>query len=466
MDSQTAGGPPQGAQYDVLIIGGGQAGIPLAHALHAAGRRVALAERKHLGGSCVNFGCTPTKAVLASAGLAAQSRRAAEFGLIGEALKPDLAAVLRRAQGIAAESRTGLEQGLSEPDGPVWLHGQARLDGRDGERFRVVIDGVTHTADQVVVNTGTRTALPHIEGLDTVNYIHSGNWLTRPELPGHLLVVGGGYIGLEMGQFYHRMGAEVTVVHGHPEVLDREDADVASALRALLEGEGLKFALGHGAERVEATSTGLRLHLKEGGTLEGTHLFLATGRTPNTDDLGLETVGVQLGKGGLMEVDERLATSVAGLWAAGDVRGGPMFTHTSWDDYRILESQMIGDGRRTTERIVPYAVFTEPNLGRVGVSEREAREQGLEVKISRFEMKKDGKAREIGEPEGFIKVIVDAGSGALLGVAVLAAEGAEIVHSYIDLMNARAPYTVLRDAVHIHPTLAEAVQSAVKSFDS
>ncbi len=461
MTSQT-----QGTHHDVLIIGGGQAGIPLAHALKAAGRQVALAERKHLGGSCVNFGCTPTKAVLASAQLAAQSRRAREFGLRGEPLTPDLGAVLARASGIAAESRSGLEEGLSDPQGPLWLRGQARLDGRDGEHFRVVVDGVTHTAAQVVVNTGTRTAKPPIEGLDSVDFIHSGNWLDRPDLPGHLLVVGGGYIGLEMGQFYRRMGADVTVVHGGAEVLDREDPDVAGALRALLEAEGVRFALGHSAESVEVTPSGVRLHLKGGGTLEGTHLFLATGRKPNTDDLGLESVGLRPGKGGVLEVDERLATSVPGLWVAGDVRGGPMFTHTSWDDYRILESQMLGDGRRTTDRIVPYAVFTEPNLGRVGVSEREAREQGLNVKVSTFEMKRSGKAREVGEPEGFIKVIVDADSGALLGAAVLAAEGAEIVHSYIDLMNARAPYSTLRDAVHIHPTLAEAVQSAVKSIDS
>ena len=452
--------------YDTLIIGGGQAGVPLAYALAGAGQSVALVERKHLGGSCVNFGCTPTKAAIASAELAQHSRRAAEFGLVGAALKPDLAAVLARAQRIADASRGSLEQGLSADGGPDWLRGQARLGGRDGELFRVQItsqDGlpVAVTARTVVLNTGTRTALPPIDGLDSVDFIHSGNWLRRPELPGQLLIVGGGYIGLEMSQFYRRMGAGVTVVHGAAEVLGGEDPEVSGALRELLEAEGIHFVLGHHAAKVERSGEGVRLHLEGGAVLNGTHLFLATGREANTDDLGLETVGLRPGKGGVLEVDERLSTPVAGLWAAGDIRGGPMFTHTAWDDYRILESQLIGDKSRTTERIVPYAVFTEPNLARVGLSEREAQASGKAIKIARFEMSQDGKAKETGQTEGFIKVISDAHSGQLLGATLLCAGGAELIHSYIDLMNAHAPVAVIQNAVHIHPTLAEAVQSAV-----
>jgi pyruvate/2-oxoglutarate dehydrogenase complex dihydrolipoamide dehydrogenase (E3) component len=455
--------------YDTLIIGGGQAGVPLAYALAGAGQRVALAERKHLGGSCVNFGCTPTKAAIASADLARRSTRAAEFGLVGAALRPDLAAVLARAQRIADASRLSLEEGLGADGGPEWLRAHARLGGRDGELFRVQLtpqDGAPFsvTAKSVVLNTGTRTALPPIDGLNSVEFIHSGNWLRRPKLPGHLLIVGGGYIGLEMSQFYRRMGAEVTVVHGAAEVLDREDPEVSAALRTILEAEGVRFALGHHAASVERSGPGLRLHLDGGEVLEGTHLFLATGRLANTDDLGLETVDLQPGKGGVLTVDERLATPVAGLWAAGDIRGGPMFTHTAWDDYRILESQLIGDGSRTTERIVPYAVFTEPNLARVGLSEPEARASGTAIKVARFEMKQDGKAREIGAAQGFIKLVSDAHSGHLLGATLLCESGAELIHSYIDVMNAQAPVSVIQNAVHIHPTLSEAVQSAVSTL--
>src|SRR6185312_14495411 len=274
-------------------------------------------------------------------------------------------------------------------------------------------------------------------------------------LPHHLLIVGAGYVGLEMSQFYRRMGAQVTVVHTADQIAEHEDRDVA---------EGIRFMLGHRAKRVGKTATGVRTTLEVGGkehVIESSHLFLATGRKPNTDDLGLDTVGVAVSDKGIVEVDERLATSAAGIWAAGDIRGGPMFTHTSWDDYRILVSQLLGDGTRTTDRIVPYAVFTDPELGRVGMSERQARESGKNVRVGRFEMRDNGKAREIGETSGFCKVVVDAESEQILGAAVLAAHGGELVHLFVDLMNARARYGVLRDAIHIHPTLAEAMQSAV-----
>jgi pyruvate/2-oxoglutarate dehydrogenase complex dihydrolipoamide dehydrogenase (E3) component len=240
-----------------------------------------------------------------------------------------------------------------------------------------------------------------------------------------------------------------------------EDEDVAEAIKDILEGEGIEFLFKTRAEGVESVGNGLRLRLDGGKELEATHLFVATGRRPNTDDLGLESVGIQVSRHGTIEVDERLATDVEGSWAAGDIRGGPMFTHTSWDDHRVLLSQMAGDASRTTERVVPYAIFTDPELGRVGMTEREAREAGYVVEVMRSEMNQDSKAHEIGETDGFIKVVADASDGRILGAAVLAVEGAELVHTYIDLMNAGAPYAVIRDAVHIHPTLAEAVQRTV-----
>ncbi len=458
--------------YDVLVIGGGQAGIPLALELAKQGKRVALAERDKLGGSCVNFGCTPTKAVIASAHVAQLARRGAEFGLRIPTVEVDFAGVLERASLIAEESRSGLERNMSN-DNPKLLRGTARLEGLDGEAFRVSVGEKIVTAREVVLNTGTRSLIPPIEGLEDVDFIHAGNWLHKRELPAHLAVVGGSYVGVEMAQFYRRMGSRVTVIQPAAQIVEREDEDVANELRRLLEAEGIEFRLYATVQRVEVRDSKaggddkLTLWLDEVGAearLDASHIFIATGRKPNTDDLGLETIGVRVSDHGIVEADERLSTNVRGIWVAGDIRGGAQFTHTSWDDYRILLSQMTGDGLRTTRRIVPYAIYTDPELGRVGITERKARDDGRRVKVSRYEMCKNGKAREIGESKGFIKVIVAAATNKLLGAAVLASGGAELVHTYVDLMNADAPYTVLRDAVHIHPTLAEAVQSAVKSL--
>lgn len=319
-------------------------------------------------------------------------------------------------------------------------------------------------AKNVVLDTGTRSAIPPVEGLQDAGCIHAGNWLDVAELPRKLAIIGGGYIGVEMAQLYRRLGSEVTIIESGGQIAAQEDADVASRLQELLAAEGVAFRLNARVERVEGKSGKLKLHVA-GTTLGATHIFSATGRQPNTDDLGLESVGVRTDEHGFVEVDKRLATNVNGVWAAGDIRGGPMFTHTAWDDYRVIESQIAGDGSRTTERVVPYAVFTDPELGRAGMTEREARSAGHAVKIGRFEMKQNGKALELGETAGFIKVVVDAASDRVLGAAVLAHEGAELVHIYIDLMNARAPFRNIRDAVFIHPTLAEAVQSALATME-
>jgi pyruvate/2-oxoglutarate dehydrogenase complex dihydrolipoamide dehydrogenase (E3) component len=431
-------------QYDVLIVGGGQAGPPLARALAQAGKRVALAERKYLGGSCINFGCTPTKAAIASARVAHLARRAAEFGLRIPQVEVDFPAVLGRAAAIALESRTSLDKSFEGSDNPKLLRGHARFLAPG---FELQVGAMKVTAKQVVLNTGTRTAIPKIPGLEKITYIHSGNWLDHPQLPERLAMIGGSYIGLEMAQFYRRMGSQVAVWETSPRIAVHEDEEVSNAIQRLLEREAIEFHLNAKIQSLEQFG--------------GAQVFLATGRTPNTDDLGLDTVGVETTAYGFVKVDKRLATNVPGIWAAGDIRGGPLFTHTSWDDYRILSSQMSGDGSRTTDRIVPYAMFTDPELGRVGLTEHDAREKGLKFRISKFEMKRNGKAHEIGEPDGFIKVLLEEGTSKILGAAVLAADGAELVHMFIDIMNAGASSTVIRDAIHIHPTLAEAVQSAV-----
>ncbi len=289
--------------------------------------------------------------------------------------------------------------------------------------------------------------------------------MDREDLPGHLVLVGGSYIGLEMAQFYRRMGSDVTVVVGSSDhVTSGEDDDVSEAMRDVLAGEGVEFVFCERARGVVPEADGLTLTLDGGDPAEvrGTHLFLATGRRPNIDDLGLENVGLQTDKRGFIGVDGRLATGVEGVWAAGDIRGGPMFTHTSYDDHRVLLSQIAGDGSRTTDRVVPYAVFTDPELGRVGMTEHAAREAGHEVEVHYLNMEEEkGKAFELGENKGFIKVVSDANTDKVLGAAVLTSEGAELVHIYEDLMNANLPLSVVREAVYIHPTLAEDIQSAI-----
>jgi pyruvate/2-oxoglutarate dehydrogenase complex dihydrolipoamide dehydrogenase (E3) component len=450
--------------FDVVIVGAGQASVPLAAALVEAGKRVALAERRHLGGSCVNFGCTPTKAVIASAKLAHQARRAAEYGVHVGRVEVDFPGVLGRAKRVLLESRESLQSSVDELEGVELFTEHARLEGREGDLFKVRVGEALIRAQGVVLNTGTRTLVPPIEGIDGVEAICAENWLEQTTLPEHLVIVGGSYIGLEMSQFYRRMGSAVTVVESGDRIAAREDEDVARAMQEVLEAEGVTFRLGTRAKRVSRVGDGIVLELEDGAEVRASHLFLASGRKPNTDDLGLETVGVEVDDQGVVRVDERLRSSVPGVWVAGDIRGGPMFTHTAYDDFEVLASQLLGDGSKTSDRLVPYAMFIDPQLGRVGLSEREAREAGRAVKVARYEMKKNGRARELGERSGLIKLVVDADTKQILGAAVLAAEGAELVHVYIALMNARAPYSVLDQAVHIHPTLSEAVKSVVKGL--
>jgi pyruvate/2-oxoglutarate dehydrogenase complex dihydrolipoamide dehydrogenase (E3) component len=455
-------------RYDILIIGAGQAGPPLAIELAKRGWRVALAERKYLGGSCVNFGCTPTKAVIASARVVHLARRGREFGVRIPKVEPDLAAVLDRARGVVVQGRAGLREAIADQSNLTLLEGHARFEGRERNGFQMRVGDRRLLASQVVIDTGTRSRVPRIAGLEAIDFLTAENWIDRPELPEHLAILGGGYTGLEMAQFYRRMGSRVTVIEQTAEIAGHEDEDVARALRRILESEEIAFRLETSAERVESDRVGLRLSLKTKKGREAlvvSHLFVATGRRPNTDDLGLARIGLKTAKDGTIEVTSQLATKVRGVWAAGDIRGGPMFTHTAWDDYRVLASQLAGDRSRTTERIVPYAIYTDPQLGRVGMTLAEARNAGRKVKVGRFELRKNGKAREIGETEGFIQVVTDARSDRILGAAVLCAEGAELIHLFVDVMNAKGRSAAIRDAIHVHPTLAEAVQSAVSALE-
>jgi pyruvate/2-oxoglutarate dehydrogenase complex dihydrolipoamide dehydrogenase (E3) component len=412
----------------------------------------------------VNFGCTPTKAAIASARVAYLSRRAAEFGVLIDDVRVDFPAVLERARKIAGASRAGLVRTLEEHGVPV-LAGHARFLGRVGPLFSLSVGDSVFRARRVVIDTGARTRVPPIDGLAAVDYLHAGNWLEDRPLPDHVVFIGAGYIAVEMAQFYRRAGAAVTVIGRSEQILTTEDADVAAALRTVLEEEGVSFRLGTAVRNVVNEAGRVTVTVERDGIRDrivGSHLFVATGRRPNTDDLGLDTIGLRPDGRGVIPTNDRLETPVPGVWVAGDVRGGPMFTHASWDDHRILESQLLGDGSLTTaRRIVPHAVFTDPELGRVGLSERDAREKyGDRVTVGTFAMAHNGKAVELGATRGFIKLIADSETLELIGAAVLSADGAELVGNYITLMNAGATLAALCSSIYIHPTLTEATQSA------
>jgi pyruvate/2-oxoglutarate dehydrogenase complex dihydrolipoamide dehydrogenase (E3) component len=449
--------------FDFIVIGGGSAGIPIAHALANSGKDVALIERKHLGGSCINFGCTPTKHGIASAKLAYDSRRSAEFGIEIPTVQVQFDEVVRQAQFIVQKEKKALEKGFQNQPHLTLIGGNARIDGKDPNgNFKIKVENQSLTSKQVILDTGTRSYIPEIEGLDPTNVLNSENWLDQTELPTKIAILGSGYIGLEMGQFYRRMGSKVTLLEPGPRILSREDSDVAHSIFDFLQEEGIQFILNSQLIKVEGGPGKYRLTLNS-GVLDVTHLFVATGRKPNTDDLGLDSLGIEILPKGFIPCDSKLATSVKGLWVAGDIRGGPLFTHTAWDDFRILRSQLLEDGRRTTDRIVPYAIFIDPELGRVGMSEQEARTQSKkkeeEPTVAVFQFADSLRAMELRETRGFIKLIVDRNSEEILGAAVLGPMGAELIHLFSTLMSAKLPYSAIRDEIMTHPTLAEAIQS-------
>ena len=446
---------------ETAIIGGGQAGVPLARALAEAGRTVAVVEREHLGGSCVNFGCTPSKALIASARLAADARRGSEYGLRIARVEVDFPAIMSRVRGMVAEAKGSLESSFAKPHQARVVAAHARLDGRQGRHFRLRAGNTLILAERVVLDTGTRSARPPIDGLDSVAFINAENWLDLQDLPRRLILLGGSYIALEMAQAFRRLGAEVVVLQQGKQLAEREDRDVAEALQEALEADGIEVRLGTEVRHVEQPGPGaIRLHLAD-GVVEGSHLFVAAGRQPNTDDLGLETVGLKPSHGGMIEVDGRLATQVPGIWAVGDIHGGPAFTHAAYADFRVLQSLFMGDGSVARPEIIPYAMFTDPELGRVGMSEAEARAAGRSIKVGRWSMAESGKARELGKTAGFIKVLLDAGTDEILGATVLSVDGAEVVQLFVELMNAGGTGRTMLEAVHIHPTLAEAAKNAV-----
>src|SRR5580704_8402875 len=455
-------------KFDAVVIGSGQAGKPLCYALADLGWKVALIERAELGGSCINTGCTPTKTMVASAQVAYYARDAARWGVRASDVRVDMPAVVARKNRVVENAHKSIQKRIDERPSIKLVRGPAKFTAPN----QVQVGAEVFESEKIFVNTGTRPAIPHILGLETVPFLTNATIMELQAVPEHLLVLGGGYIGLEFGQMFRRFGSRVTIIHNGERILPREDSDIVSALQTALEAEGIVLRTNVETKRAENRSGAIALTLESGGrseTLQGSHLLVATGRKPNTDDLGLEAAGVLTGSRGYIKVNGRLETNVPGIWALGDVKGGPAFTHISYNDYQIIEANLTQGKNLTIEnRIVPYCVFTDPQLGGVGMTEREARAAGHKLKIGRIPMSYVARAIERNETAGMMKVIVDAANDRILGAAILGSEGGELIHVLYTLMLGNLPYTILKGAVYIHPTLTErffALLNSVKPAD-
>jgi pyruvate/2-oxoglutarate dehydrogenase complex dihydrolipoamide dehydrogenase (E3) component len=442
-------------KYDAVVIGSGQAGNPLCQKLADLGWTVALIEKEHLGGTCVNTGCTPTKTMIASAQVAHYARNAAKWGVRAGEVRVDMPAVVARKDKVVAQWRSGQEKKVAQRKGLHLYRGHARFTGP----HRVRVGDQELESERIFIDTGGRPVISPLQGLDRIDYLTNASIMELREVPEHLVVLGGGYIGLEFGQMFRRFGSEVTVVDRGESLLSHEDLDVSRELQKALEGEGVRCVLNATTSRVEKQDGRVALEVRvEGKTqlVRGSHLLVATGRRPNTDDLGLETAGVQLNNQGFIRVNNRLETNVPGIWALGDVKGGPAFTHISFNDYQIVYANLIeGKALTTDNRPVPYSVFTDPQLGRVGLTEKEARATGRKLKVGKIPMSWVARAIERDETAGLMKLVVDAETDRILGAAILATEGGELVQILGAVMLAGAPYTLLKGAIYIHPTLAE-----------
>ncbi|MGH7574185.1 MAG: mercuric reductase [Longimicrobiales bacterium] len=451
-------------RYDAVVIGAGQGGVPLARAFAEAGRRTVLIERDHVGGTCVNVGCTPTKTMVTSARVAHLARRASDYGVSAGDVTVDLARVVERKDAVVRSFRDGSERRLLDA-GVELLCGDARFTGPREIDVRLTGGETRHVAsDIVVLDVGGRPSAPPVPGLDAIAWLDSSSIMELRELPQHLLVLGGGYVGLEFAQMFRRFGSDVTIAERRPRPLLHEDADVAAAVTDILCDDGIEVLLSAQALAVEGAAGGgarLQLRTPDGETSRtGSHVLVATGRVPNTDGLGLAAAGVETDDRGFIRVNERLETSAPGVYALGDATGAPQFTHISYDDYRVLRANLLDGGRASVAgRLVPYTVYIDPQLGRVGMSETQAREAGRDIRVAKLPMANVARAIETDETRGFIKAVVDAKTDLILGCAVLGAEGGELMSTLEVAMIAGLPYTMLRDGIFAHPTFAEALNN-------
>jgi pyruvate/2-oxoglutarate dehydrogenase complex dihydrolipoamide dehydrogenase (E3) component len=444
--------------FDAIIIGAGQAGPPLAGRLTSAGMSVALIERHLFGGTCVNTGCMPTKTLVASAYAAHLARRAADYGVMLDAPpRIDIARVKARADTVSANARAGVERWLRGMQGCTVIKGHARLVAPD----TVSVGEDRLSAPRIFIDVGGRAVVPPLPGVDQVPYLTNTSLLALDRLPEHLIVVGGSYIGLEFAQMYRRFGAAVTIVEMQQRLVPREDEDVSQAIREIIEGEGVAVRTGAECIRLASRAPGIAVGVDctEGDPeIVGSHVLLAVGRRPNTDDLGLDKAGVATDTRGYIQVDDFLATNVPGVWALGECNGRGAFTHTAYNDFEIVAANLLdGEARKVSERILGYALYIDPPLGRVGMSDSQARASGRPLLGAQRPMSRVGRAIEKGETQGFMKVVVDAETRKILGAAILGTGGDEAIHGIIDIMNAGVPYTVLQRAVPIHPTVSELI---------
>jgi pyruvate/2-oxoglutarate dehydrogenase complex dihydrolipoamide dehydrogenase (E3) component len=456
--------------YDAIVIGSGQAGTPLSIELAKAGRKTALVERQHVGGTCINVGCTPTKTMVASARIAYLTRRAADYGIHCGPVSVDMAQIRRRKQAIVDQFRGGEEHRLEDAKKVELIVGEARFTGPKVVEVKLNSGGTrTLIADNIFINTGARPAQPRITGLDSVKTLDSTSIMELQELPEHLLVLGGGYVGLEFGQMFRRFGSAVTVVQHGKQLLGREDPDVVAEVYKLLQEDGIEILLETEAVGVHASAAGVGLDIRGPAgarTITGSHLLLAIGRVPNSEQLNLPAAGVNVDARGLITVDDRLQTNVAGIYALGDVKGGPAFTHISYDDYRIIRNNLLRGGQSSTkDRMVPYTVYIDPQLGRIGLTEQEARVQDRPIRVARIPTSWIARAVETAEPRGFIKAIVDADTRQILGAAVLAVEGGEIMSMLQIAMMGKLPYTALEDGIFAHPAFAEGLNTLFMNME-
>ncbi len=451
--------------FDAIVIGTGQAGPSLARRLVAAGRKVAVIERKHFGGTCVNTGCTPTKALVASAYAARVARRHADYGVaIGGPISVDMKAVKARKDAIVAPSRNGVERSLKSLDGCTVYQGHGRFVSRN----EVQVGETVLSAPQIFINVGGRASVPPMPGLDQVAYLTNSSMVDADFLPEHLIVVGGSYIGLEFAQAYRRFGAKVTVIEMAPRLIAREDEDVSMGVADVLESEGIELRLNATCMSVTKHPDGVAVNVDctEGAPqVVGSHLLLAVGRRPNTDDLGLDRAVVATDARGYITVDDRLRTNVDGIFALGDCNGRGAFTHTAYNDFEIVAANLLdGKQRRVTDRLTAYALYTDPPLGRCGMTEADVRKSGRPALIATMPMEDVSRAFEKGETNGFMKILVDKETKQFLGAALFGLNGDEIVHTILDQMYAKAPYTVMARAVHIHPTVTELLPTMLQEL--